>query len=151
MVAMLVSGMPLGQAAVQAPVLVQPPKPSSSMAATMSRTRLSRSGAPWGRAFRWVTLALVKSIAEPLGQAATHAPQPMHSAFSKARSASGFGTGVEWASGAEPVGAVIQPPAWMIRSNAERSTTRSFTTGNAVARQGSMSTVCPSAKCRMWS
>ncbi len=99
------SGMPLGQAVAHSPVRVQPPKPSSSMVATMSRTRVSRSGAPCGSTLRWLTLAEVKSIAEPLGQAATQAPQPMHSACSKAKSASGLGTGVAWASGAVPVGA----------------------------------------------
>ena len=52
-------------------------------------------------------MAEVKSIAEPLGQAATQAPQPMHSACSKAKSASAFGTGVACASGAAPVGAVM--------------------------------------------
>ena len=45
----------------------------------------------------------MNSIALAFGQAATHAPQPMHSAAWKARSAAGFGTGIAWASGAEPV------------------------------------------------
>lgn len=40
------SGMPLGQAVAHSPVRVQPPKPSSSIVATMSRTRDSRSGEP---------------------------------------------------------------------------------------------------------
>ena len=43
----------------------------------------------------------MNSIAEAFGQAATQAPQPMQVAASKARSASCFGTGVEWASGAD--------------------------------------------------
>jgi hypothetical protein len=99
-----VSGMPLGQAVAHSPVSVQPPKPSSSMRATMSRTRVSRSGAPCGSTLRWLIFAEVKSIAEPLGHAATQAPQPMHSACSKAESAAAFGTGVACASGAAPVG-----------------------------------------------
>ena len=45
----------------------------------------------------------MNSEAEPLGQAATQAPQPMQVATLKARSASSLGTGTEWASGAEPV------------------------------------------------
>lgn len=100
---------------------------------------------------RWLTFAEVKSIAEPLGQAATQAPHPMHSACSKAKSASGLGTGVACASGAVPVGAEMYPPDWMIRSKAERSTTRSLTTGKAEARQGSTSIVSPSWNDRMWS
>jgi hypothetical protein len=48
------------------------------------------------------TLAAVKSMAEAFGQAATQAPQPMHSAASIARSASSFGTGIALASGALP-------------------------------------------------
>ncbi len=99
--------MPLGQAVAHSPVRVQPPKPSSSIVATMSRTRVSRSGEPCGSTFRWLTLAEVNSMAEPLGQAATQAPQPMHSACSKAWSASSLGTAVACASGAEPVGAVM--------------------------------------------
>jgi hypothetical protein len=43
-------------------------------------------------------------------QAATHAPQPMHVAASIARSASGFGTGIAFASGAAPARAVMNPP-----------------------------------------
>ena len=42
-------------------------------------------------------------MAELFGQAATHAPQPMQVALSKAMSASRFGAGVACASGAEPV------------------------------------------------
>jgi hypothetical protein len=39
----------------------------------------------------------------------------------------------------------------MIRSKALRSTTRSRTTGNAAARNGSIVIVSPSRKARMWS
>jgi len=41
-------------------------------------------------------------MADPFGQAAAHAPQPMQAAASIARSASCLGIGVEFASGAEP-------------------------------------------------
>ena len=54
-----------------------------------------------------MTLAAVNSIAEPFGQAATQAPQPMQVAASKAASASAFGTGMACASGADPVGALM--------------------------------------------
>src|SRR6266481_4980113 len=39
----------------------------------------------------------------------------------------------------------------MMRSNADRSTTRSLTTGNASARHGSSVKASPSLKKRMWS
>ena len=45
---------------------------------------VSRSGWPCGSRPRWVTLAAVNSIAEPFGQAATQAPQPMQAAASNA-------------------------------------------------------------------
>ena len=53
----------------------------------------------------------VNSIADALGQAATHAPQAIHAAASMARSAFSLGTGIALASGALPVGALIKPPA----------------------------------------
>ncbi len=90
-------------------------------------------------------------MAELFGQAATQAPHPMHAAASNARSALRFWTGTEWASGADPVLAPMKPPAWMIRSNAERSTTRSRITGKAVARHGSTVSSAPSEKDRMCS
>ena len=49
----------------------------------------------------------MNSIAEPFGHAATQAPQPMQAAASNAASASSFGTGIELASGAVPVGALM--------------------------------------------
>src|SRR5690606_25269364 len=136
---MVSSGMPLGQTAAHSPRLVQPPKSSSSCWLTIFTTREARSGCPCGSMPRWVTLAAVHSIAEPFGQAAPPAPQPMQVAASKARSASALGTGVACASGAVPVGALMYPPAWMMRSKALRSTTRSLMTGNALARHGSTS------------
>ena len=48
-------------------------------------------------------MAEVNSWAAPFGQAATHAPQPMHAAASNAASATSFGTGMMLASGAAPV------------------------------------------------
>src|SRR6266478_7390900 len=90
-------------------------------------------------------------VADALGQAATQAPHPMHAAASIARSASRLGTRSELASGALPVRAVMNPPAWMIRSNAPRSTTRSLITGNARVRHGSIHNSTPSGNERMCS
>ena len=50
-------------------------------------------------------------------------------------------TGSEFPSGAPPVFTLTNPPAWMIRSNAERSVHRSRTTGNAFARHGSITII----------
>ena len=93
----------LGHTAAHSPILVQPPKPSASCWFSMLTTRARRSGCPWGSSPRWEILAPVNSMAEALGQAATHAPQPMQAAASKAASAFSFWTGTEWASGAPPV------------------------------------------------
>src|SRR2546426_2297179 len=93
----------LGHAAMHSPWLVHAPNPSASICATMFTTRLERSGWPWGRRPRCDAFAATNSIAEALGQAATHAPHPMHAAASIARSASRLDTGIELASGALPV------------------------------------------------
>ena len=93
--------------------------------------RRKRSGWPCGRLPRWVIFAEVNSIADAFGQAATQAPQPMQVALSKALSACNFGARLACASGAEPVLTEMKPPAWMIRSIAVRSTTKSLITGNA--------------------
>src|SRR5699024_1570460 len=138
--------MPLGQAAVHSPIWVQPPNPSASCWATMSSTRVCRSGCPCGSMPRWATFAAMNSEADPFGQSATQAPQPMQVAASNAASASVLFTGMEFASGAVPVGAVMYPPAWMIRSKEERSTTRSLITVNGSARQGSTSITSPSVQ-----
>ncbi len=143
--------MPLGQAASHSPWLVQVPKPSASICATMSRTRSQRSGWPWGSRASCETLAETKSMAEAFGQAATQAPQPMQAAASMARSAFSLGTGMALASGALPIGAEMKPPAAMMRSKAPRSTIRSLRTGKALARHGSIVSVSPSLKLRMWS
>src|SRR3989338_6517274 len=90
-------------------------------------------------------------MADALGQAATHAPQPIHCAASKAKSEFFLGTRTEWASGADPVLTDTYPPDLMIRSNAERSTTKSLTTGNPLDRQGSMVIVSPFLNLRMCS
>lgn len=56
-----------------------------------------------------VIFAMVKSITEPLGQAATQASQPIQAASPQARSASAFGTRVACALGFALVRAVIYP------------------------------------------
>src|SRR5207237_7036657 len=95
----------------------------------MLTTRRVRSGSPCGKSARCETFAAVKSIADAFGHAAAHAPQPMHAAASIERSDACFGTGIEFASGADPARAEINPPARTIRSSALRSTTRSLTIG----------------------
>ena len=82
-------------------------------------------------------------LAAPFGQAATQAPQPMHSAASIDASATGLGIGIRLASGAPPVGAVMNPPTSTMRSNAARSTIRSLMIGNAAARHGSTTISSP--------
>ena len=91
----------------------------------------------------------MNNIAEALGQAATHAPQPMHAAASIEVSAMLLGTAMVLASGALPDRTEMYPPASMIRSSALRSITRSLITGNALARHGSIHTSSPSLKLRM--
>ena len=93
----------------------------------------------------------VKSAAEAFGHIATQAPQPMQAAASIASSASACGTGMALPSAALPVRTETKPPAAMMRSNAPRSTARSFTIGNAAARHGSSQSSSPSLKWRMWS
>ena len=62
-----------------------------------------------------------------------------------------FGTGIRLASGAEPVGTLMNPPEAMIRSKASRSTIRSFMIGKPAARHGSTVIVSPSLNDRMCS
>ena len=83
-----------GQAASHSSWLVQLPKPSASICATMLTDALG----PLGLALRQQrrggeTLAATNSMAEAFGQAATQAPQPMQAAASIAGSASSLGTG----------------------------------------------------------
>jgi hypothetical protein len=101
--AMKSTEMPFGHADSHSPWLVQPPKPSLSMAVTMLRARSGRSAWPCGKRPRWVILAAVKRLADAFGHAATQAPQPMHSAASMAMSDTCFGMGVALASSGEPV------------------------------------------------
>src|ERR1700740_1340659 len=100
---MLVRDISLGRSASQAPVLVQLPKPSSSICATIFCTRLQRSVWPCGSMANCDTLAETNSIAEAFLQAATQAPQPMQVAELKASSAITLGTGISFASGTPPV------------------------------------------------
>src|SRR5206468_11800032 len=133
-----------GQTASHSYVLVQLPNPSASITETIRSTRLSCSGRPCGRNDRCETFAAVKSMADPFGQAAAHAPHPMQAAASIAKSASCLGIRIEFASGAEPARAEMNPPACTIRSSALRSTTRSFSSGNDPTRNGSTVIVAPS-------
>ena len=99
---MLLNLMFFGHSAAHAPVLVQLPKPSSSILATIAFTRRFASVLPCGRRANWLTLAETKSIAEPFLQAATQAPQPTQVAESIASSATSLGIGRALASCAPP-------------------------------------------------
>src|SRR4029079_73514 len=63
-----------GQTSSHSYVLVQLPNPSASITLTIRSTRLSRSGWPCGKNDKCETLAAAKSMADPFGQAAAHAP-----------------------------------------------------------------------------
>src|SRR6185369_7636341 len=93
----------LGQTASHSPSLEQAPNPSFSICATMASTRRARSGWPWGTSVMWLILAPTKRTAEAFLHAATQAPQPMQAAASIAWSATSFGIGMRFASGALPV------------------------------------------------
>ena len=140
----------LGHAAWHSPWFVQLPK-NSSMVSTMFSVRLHRSAWPWGNRFRCWILAAVNRLAALFGHAATHAPQPMQAAASIAASAASFGTGVMFASGAEPVGIEMYPPDSMMRSKAARLTDRSLMMGKPAARHGSITMWSPSVNLRMCS
>jgi len=85
-----------GQADSHSPWLVQEPK-YCSMVSTIASVRLKRSAWPWGSRLRCEILAPVKRLAAPFGHAATHAPQPMHSAESIAASDTDIPTeGLTW-------------------------------------------------------
>src|SRR5690606_11682606 len=111
-----------GHSTSQAPVLVQLPKPSSSILATIDLARRAASTLPCGRRANWLTLAETKCMADPFLQAATQAPQPIQAAASMAISESSRGMGMALASGTPPVLTETYPPAWMILSKAVRST-----------------------------
>ena len=133
---MFSSVIPFGHSISQAPVLLQLPKPSSSICVTMFLARVVRSTFPWGNNANWEIFAETNNMADEFLQVATQAPQPIHAAALKAASASGFGIGILLASFAFPVFTEIKPPLAMILSKAERSTVKSLITGNAAALHG---------------
>src|SRR3989339_193952 len=101
--AMLTIEISLGHSASHSLSFVQFPKPSPSIIRTISMALFAASGFPWGRRASWEIFALVKSIAEALGHAATQAPHPIHAAASIAFSAISSGIKMVFASGAPPV------------------------------------------------
>src|SRR5665213_514069 len=110
----------------------------------MFTTLVFLSGSPCGNKANCETLALTNNIAEPLGHAATQAPQPMQAAASKASSETYLSTRIAFASTAFPVLVEIKPPASIILSKALLSTIRSFITGNDADLHGSTTIVSPS-------
>src|SRR5690554_4041111 len=103
-----------GHSTSQAPVLVQLPKPSSSIFATIDLARREASTFPCGKGDSWRALADINSIADPFLQAFTHALQHMQAAASIAISALSRGIGIALASTALPVFTDTYPPACMI-------------------------------------
>ena len=96
-----------GHTASQARVLVQLPKPSSSILATIALARRAASTRPCGRRASCDTFEETKSMAEPFLQAATQAPHPMQEAQSMASSASSLGMRMALASCGAPVRTVV--------------------------------------------
>src|SRR5262245_55258005 len=101
--AMLDREISFGQTASHSPMFEQPPKPSESIWATIRCTRLWLSGWPCGSKANLDTKAPTNREADPVGQAATQAPQPIQDAESIAASATDLGTNTALASGAPPV------------------------------------------------
>ncbi len=65
--AMFANETDLGHSAAQAPVLVQLPKPNSSILATIALARAAASTLPCGRRASWLTLADTNNIAVGIG------------------------------------------------------------------------------------
>ena len=84
----------LGHSAWQAPVLVQLPKPSSSILATIAFARRAPSTRPCGSLASDDTRAATNNIADPFLQVAAQAPQPTQAAASIDSSASACGIGM---------------------------------------------------------
>ena len=108
----------LGHSAWQAPVLVQLPKPSSSILATIALARRAPSTRPCGSLASDDTRAATKSIAEPFLHVAAQAPQPTQAAASIDSSASAFGIGMALPSGTELVRTEMNPPEEMLENPA---------------------------------
>ena len=89
---------PFGHSTSHAPVLEHAPKPSFSACFTIFKTRSLASTCPCGNKAYWETLADTNREAEAFLQAATHAPQPIQVAASKAASAFSFSIGIALAS-----------------------------------------------------
>src|SRR5690606_17794666 len=148
--AMLSNVIPLGHSTSQAPVLVQLPKPSSSICFTIFKTRSVASTCPCGNKANCDTLAETNNMADEFLQLATQAPHPIQVAASNAVSASCLLIGMVLASMVFPdVFTEIKPPACWILSKEVLSTTKSLITGKAAALNGSIKIVSPSLNIRM--
>ena len=96
--AIFVIEIPFGHSTSHAPVLVQLPKPSSSICLTILSTLSLASTFPCGKYENCETFAETNYIAAAFLQVATHAPHPIQVAASNALSASSFLTGIVLAS-----------------------------------------------------
>src|SRR5690606_41951872 len=99
---------------------------------------------PCGSKANWEILADTNNIADAFLHADTQAPQPIHVADSNASSAIRLGIGMALAYGTPQVFKFTYPPACLLRSNAVRSTSKSFKTGNVEYSQGTITKVCHS-------
>src|SRR5690606_1563603 len=96
--AMFPKEIPFGHSTSHAPVLVQFPKPSSSIWLTMFNTRSVASTLPRGNRANCETFAETYSVAEAFLREATHAPHPLQAAASKDLSALSLRIGIALAS-----------------------------------------------------
>ena len=92
-----------GHVASQAPVFVQWPNPSSSIWATIFRTRCFCSGLPCGREENCASFADTNRLADEFLHVETQAPQPIQAAALNASIALSFSIGIAFPSGALPV------------------------------------------------
>ena len=138
-----------GHAASHSPWLVHEPNQRSISSTMMVRSH--RSGWPCGSRLRCSIFAAVNSCAALLGQAATQAPHPMHTAASIAESATSFGMRMRLPSGALPVGR--GDVAARLDDAVERRAVDDEVAdiGNDRARHGSTVMFAPSSNLRMCS
>ena len=101
--AMLVIEISFGHTASHSPSLEQLPNPSASWRSTIFDDPHGRSTWPWGSRDRWLIFADVNNAADAFLHAATHAPQPMHTAESIACSTVSFGISMALPSWAPPM------------------------------------------------
>src|SRR5690606_26373979 len=125
--AMFSKEIPFGHSTSHAPVLVQFPRPSSSIWLTMFNTRSVASTLPCGNRANCEPFAATYSRAEAFLQEATQAPHPIQAAASKDFSALSLRIGIALPSRVFPeVCTEINPPPRWILSDDRLSTPKSL-------------------------